>query len=187
MDQPPECTTHQRKILLTALMDQILEMEESQTRLDQEAMHTILASSRLSSIPTQDDVVEGRSKQRAASKDCMSRLPKARILPCDKERNKHDSRVCGVCCGRLIDGIILMRLPCGHVYHINCLVPWFEQANSCPECRYEIPTANQVYETERQKRMANRTTVSCTCNPCLHHHTCFFDDSKLVVQAGKKK
>lgn len=126
----------------------------------------------------------GPHNLRPASKAALVKLPKCRVLPHYKERYKDDNRTCGICCGRLVDGFLLTRLPCGHIYHVNCVFPWFNKANSCPECRYEIPTCDETYETGRRQRMCNRTMVFCTCDPQRPHHTCFFDDSKLVVQAG---
>lgn len=30
------------------------------------------------------------------------------------------------------------RVPCGHVYHSNCITEWLERCNSCPLCRHHI-------------------------------------------------
>nr|KYP61665.1 E3 ubiquitin-protein ligase rnf12-B [Cajanus cajan] len=49
--------------------------------------------------------------------------------------------VCSVC----MEGFTLRntdeenkRVPCGHVYHSNCITLWLEHCNSCPLCRRHI-------------------------------------------------
>ena len=110
----------------------------------------------------------------AASSEAITRLPKARVYPWDKENSKECTKTCGVCCDRLVDGVVVTRLPCGHEYHLYCVVPWLSKTCTCPECRYEVETKNPRFEVGRKQRMKDRATVSCSCKGT---HTCFFPAS----------
>jgi len=107
----------------------------------------------------------------AASPEALLRLPHARILPWHKEKEADDTRMCGVCCDPLVLGVILTRLPCGHIYHLNCVIPWLCNTCTCPECRYELKTRDARYEVGRKQRMKDRAVVSCDC---VGMHHCFF-------------
>lgn len=110
-----------------------------------------------------------------ASEEALARLPHARVLPMNREEFKHDTTECSICCNRLIDGVALVRLPCGHLLHINCAVTWLTKKCTCPECRYEVPTNYEHYEIGRVERMSKRKTVTCSCHPS-GMHSCFFND-----------
>lgn len=32
----------------------------------------------------------------------------------------------------------VVALPCVHVFHARCLLPWFETKSTCPSCRFEL-------------------------------------------------
>jgi len=34
-----------------------------------------------------------------------------------------------------------MALPCGHLFHSNCVGDWLERHATCPECRTEITSS----------------------------------------------
>jgi len=117
-----------------------------------------------------------------ATVQAISRLPHARILPFHRKKFANDTTECGICCDRLIDGVALARLPCGHLYHINCVVSWLSKHNTCPECRYEIETDDVKHETGRAERMQCRKTVSCSCHPSGHHECFFADPAKSLFE-----
>ena len=52
--------------------------------------------------------------------------------------------VCAICLDEFsIEGVAaearVIRMPCSHIYHEDCIVEWLENSNMCPMCRYELP------------------------------------------------
>ncbi|BBG98979.1 RING-H2 finger C1A [Prunus dulcis] len=62
-------------------------------------------------------------------------------MPTIKITNRHlrsDSH-CPVCKDKFELGSEARQMPCNHLYHTDCIVPWLVQHNSCPVCRQELP------------------------------------------------
>ncbi|KAK9819886.1 hypothetical protein WJX72_003607 [[Myrmecia] bisecta] len=60
---------------------------------------------------------------------------------------------CAVCREDLKVGDEVQIMPCNdsHVYHPPCLAPWLTAHNSCPVCRFELPTDDTVYERRKER------------------------------------
>ena len=43
---------------------------------------------------------------------------------------------CSTCLELLAPGDDLTSTPCGHVFHVTCVVQWFETKKNCPQCRH---------------------------------------------------
>lgn len=60
---------------------------------------------------------------------------------------------CAVCREDLQVGEEVQIMPCNsnHVYHPDCLAPWLKGHNSCPVCRFELPTDDMAYENKKER------------------------------------
>ncbi|TNV85863.1 hypothetical protein FGO68_gene2314 [Halteria grandinella] len=85
---------------------------------------------------------EARAKKKRAKGDAVSKLPIVKIETkhCKKNGNDLEPPSCTVCCDAISLGSKGMFMPCGHIYHPDCLQPWLKEHNTCPVCRYELPT-----------------------------------------------
>lgn len=65
---------------------------------------------------------------------------------------KEDFAVCAICKDEVEEGEMVNKLPCGHYYHGDCIVPWLRMRSTCPVCRYELPTDEEDYESRKRRR-----------------------------------
>ena len=57
---------------------------------------------------------------------------------------------CSTCLELLTPGDDLTSTPCGHVFHMTCVVQWFENKKNCPQCRQSANerTLRKIYLAE---------------------------------------
>ncbi|XXQ32844.1 RING-type E3 ubiquitin transferase [Plasmodiophora brassicae] len=55
-----------------------------------------------------------------------------------------DDTSCVVCREAFCIEATATKLPCQHIFHKGCIVPWLEMRNTCPTCRYQLPLAEPV-------------------------------------------
>lgn len=66
-------------------------------------------------------------------------VPAASIAALPTVTVSDTAEVCAVCTEPLPLAAAARRLPCGHLYHSDCIVPWLSLHNTCPVCRRSIP------------------------------------------------
>jgi E3 ubiquitin-protein ligase RNF115/126 len=71
-----------------------------------------------------------------ASKSSIESMP---TLIISSQHVVSDSH-CAVCKDCFELGEEAREMPCKHIYHQDCILPWLSIRNSCPVCRHEMPT-----------------------------------------------
>lgn len=111
-------------------------------------------------ISMSDPVSNGKPP---ASKKVLSKLPVFSLEEkhCKKGAGgKVEHPNCAICCNDIKLGEKAQLIPCGHMFHPNCIKPWFMQHNTCPICRYELPTDDPYYEEIRNSNIQRREAES---------------------------
>ena len=60
----------------------------------------------------------------------------AEDVKCD-ERNKDDN-VCSICLCEYEEDDEMTKLPCDHIYHLECVTSWTNQSSRCPLCNHQL-------------------------------------------------
>ncbi|KAJ0725344.1 putative transcription factor C2H2 family [Helianthus annuus] len=97
-----------------------------------------------------------------AASSVVEALPAVKVKVTDVE-------VCAICKDKLVNNEeeVVKELPCGHLYHGECIVPWLGSRNTCPVCRYELPTDDPEYEEDRKKRLSAMATTSASSDDAV--------------------
>ncbi|CAK7338028.1 unnamed protein product [Dovyalis caffra] len=79
-----------------------------------------------------------------ASKRAIDALPTMKVT--EEMMKSEMNNQCAVCKDEFERGGEVKGMPCKHVFHEDCIMPWLKMHNSCPVCRYELPTDDPDYE-----------------------------------------
>ncbi|EES17560.1 probable E3 ubiquitin-protein ligase RHC2A [Sorghum bicolor] len=71
-----------------------------------------------------------------ASKAAVESMPVVSVGASHVAADAH----CAVCKEAFELGAEAREMPCAHIYHADCILPWLAIRNSCPVCRHEMPT-----------------------------------------------
>lgn len=78
---------------------------------------------------------DDRRGPRPAPRSAIDAMPIVKI----NQRHLRGDSHCPVCKDKFELGSEAREMPCKHLYHSDCIVPWLVQHNSCPVCRHELP------------------------------------------------
>ncbi|KAK6928632.1 Zinc finger, RING-type [Dillenia turbinata] len=77
----------------------------------------------------------------AASEAAVQALPTIKISAFLLQSSDDDPIIfCPVCKDPFSLDSEAKELPCKHIYHPDCILPWLAHRNSCPVCRFRLPT-----------------------------------------------
>lgn len=72
---------------------------------------------------------------------------------------------CVICKEEMREGRDVCELPCEHLFHWICILQWLRKRNTCPCCRFELPTDDVFAEIKRLwevlVKMGNRSSRCC--------------------------
>lgn len=56
---------------------------------------------------------------------------------------------CVICKEEMSEGRDVCEMPCQHLFHWKCILPWLSKKNTCPSCRFQLPTDDVFSEIQR--------------------------------------
>ncbi|KAK1420823.1 hypothetical protein QVD17_22710 [Tagetes erecta] len=98
----------------------------------------------------------GRPEHPPASKASIESMPVIQISDAQVKIELH----CAVCKEAFVIGDEGREMPCNHIYHPDCILPWLTVRNSCPVCRHELPSDSTNLNSEQNEDEAS--TVGLT-------------------------
>merc|ERR1711907_184795 len=93
----------------------------------------------------------GGNPDTPADPEAVAALPQSVLSTVESER--HGS--CTVCLAEFEAGDEVLEMPCKHVFHKNCLLPWLNKKPSCPLCRNSLPSQSNPDQIQQGEALQN--------------------------------
>lgn len=74
---------------------------------------------------------------------------------------------CAICKEEMKEGRDVCELPCQHLFHWMCILPWLRKTNTCPCCRFQLPTDDVFGEIQRLRDVLVKMSsdhAECRCS-----------------------
>jgi len=93
-------------------------------------------------------LVDGSDDRPGMSRDARNEL---------RVRTVTEEDLCVVCQEAMPAGSKAKSMPCGHLFHDDCLLSWVKKSNSCPTCRFdEMPSEKKHFDdVQRQVQQSD--------------------------------
>lgn len=65
-------------------------------------------------------------------------LPKEMIEKIKRMKMGKSGQDCSVCSEGFKKGERIRKLPCKHIFHDDCILPWLDVNSTCPNCRFNL-------------------------------------------------
>ena len=112
--------------------------------------HAVTLSSKRYRRSPSDDITPNADDQNQPNPPaCVADVGAAQeTAPPDEMSRQRFVTTCSICQDDFVEQDLLIRLPCGHILHEDCIKQWFGIHNTCPECRQSLPTEESLLEDD---------------------------------------
>ncbi|MFS8015958.1 putative transcription factor C2H2 family [Helianthus anomalus] len=97
----------------------------------------------------------GPTKHSPASKAAVESMPVIQI----SDVHVSTELQCAVCIEAFDIGDDAREMPCKHIYHSDCILPWLNVRNSCLVCCYELSTDSTHFLTDSTDYLTNSNNL----------------------------
>jgi hypothetical protein len=80
------------------------------------------------------------------------------VIDCEPCETEYSTNECAICLDSM--NAQTLTISCGHTYHSNCLLNWFEYNMTCPVCRTQFIWAKKKKKKRRHYRRWNPDSLT---------------------------
>lgn len=108
----------------------------------------------------------GYCSSSSSSRDQVAASPAAVVALPSVEVKGRSGIECVICKEEMRQGRDVCELPCEHLFHWMCILPWLRKRNTCPCCRFQLPTDHVFGEIKRLWEVLIKEGRSTNNNNC---------------------